>query len=200
NWTLKGAVRTGRFWFLLGSFFFGSWVYQGTLLHSISAMVDSGLPSEKAAFYFGILGLAGSAGKILFGYLSDVLGREKANSLAGIITALGLLCLLLMSELHGLMPFLFAISFGLGYGAAAPLFPSVSADIFIGNSFGLIFAVICMGGGLGGSVGPYVVGLIRDITGSYTAAFEISFASIAFSCLFIWLAGPSKIRKLVRYR
>ncbi len=200
DWTLKGAIRTSRFWFLLGSFFFGSWVYQGTLLHSISAMVDSGLSSEKAASYFGILGLAGAAGKILFGHLSDVMGREKANTFAGLITAVGILCLLLISDLHGPMPLLFALSFGLGYGAAAPLFPSVSADIFIGSSFGLIFAVICMGGGLGGSLGPYVVGFMRDITGSYTAAFEISFASLLFSCLFIWLAGPSKIRKLVRSR
>jgi MFS family permease len=200
DWTLKRAFGTKRFWFLVGSFFFGSWVYQSTLLHSISAMVDSGLSRESGAYYFGILGLAGSAGKILFGYLSDVMGREKVNSLAGIVTGLGICCLLLMHEFKGPMPLLFAIFFGLGYGAAAPLFPSASADIFLGRSFGLIFAVICIGGGLGGSLGPYAAGLLRDMTGSYTLPFGICFAGLMFSCLFIWLAGPSKVRRLVRFR
>jgi MFS family permease len=198
DWTLRKALGTKRFWFLLGSFFFGSWVYQGTLLHCISAMVDSGVTRENAAYYFGIVGIAGSAGKILFGYLSDVIGREKANSLAGLITALGIICLIFIPAFHGPMPLLFALSFGLGYGAAAPLFPSVSADIFLGSSFGLIFAAICMGGGLGGSLGPYVAGLIRDVTGTYTYAFELSFLSLACSCLFIWLARPSNVRRLIK--
>ena len=57
EWTLKKAVRTKRFWLLSIAFFFGSWVYQGTLLHSISAMVDFGLERNVAASYFGVLGI-----------------------------------------------------------------------------------------------------------------------------------------------
>ncbi|MBW1788208.1 MAG: MFS transporter [Deltaproteobacteria bacterium] len=198
NWTLKKAVRTKRFWLLAVAFFFGSWVYQGTLLHSISAMVDFGLERHVAASYFGILGIAGAAGKIVFGYLSDVLGRERVNTLAGVVTALGLLCLMSLAWVDGIMPLLFAVSFGLGYGAAAPLFPSVSADIFLGRSFGLIFAVICIGGGLGGSMGPFMTGYLRDITGSYMLPFALFFASLTLSCLFIWMAGPRKVRRMVR--
>jgi MFS family permease len=198
DWTLKKAVRTGRFWLLSAAFFFGSWVYQGTLLHSISAMVDFGLERHVAASYFGVLGISGAAGKILFGYLSDRLGREKVNTLAGIFTALGLACLMSLAWVGGLMPLLFAVSFGLGYGAAAPLFPSVSADIFLGRSFGLIFAVICMGGGLGGSIGPFTTGYLRDIAGNYMVPFVLFFVSLGFSCLFIWMAGPRKVRRMVR--
>lgn len=198
EWTITKALRTKRFWFLAAAFLFGSWVYQGTLLHAISAMVDCGLQRNRAAYYFGILGIAGSGGKILFGYLSDRLGRERVVSLGGVVTAVGILCLMGMTWVKGPMPLLFAIFFGLGYGAVAPLFPSVSADIFLGNSFGLIFAVICIGGGIGGSLGPYISGLLRDVTGSYLIPFTLYFGCLFLSCLLIWLAGPRKIRKVAK--
>jgi MFS family permease len=198
DWTLKKAAKTRRFWYLIGGFFFGSYVYQGTLLHGISALVDSGLSRPVAAYYFGILGLTGAGGKILFGYLSDRFDREKINILAGIVTALGLFCLVLVSWIHGSTPLLFALLFGLGYGAAAPLFPSVSADIFLGNSFGLIFAVMGIGGGMGGATGSFLLGWLHDLTGTYSLALFLSLVSLFLSCLFIWLAAPSKVRKMVK--
>ncbi len=199
EWTLSKAIRTRRFWLLVISFFFGSYVYQGVLLHTVSSMVDSGIPRETAAFYFGILGLSGSVGKILFGYLSDVAGRERINSVAGLVTVLGILCLLLVPRFEGpLLPGLAAVSFGLGYGAAAPLFPSVSADIFLGSSFGVIFAMISLGGGLGGSCGAFIAGFMRDLHGNYSLGFSLCFLSIFLSCLFVWLASPGKIRRMTR--
>jgi MFS family permease len=198
EWTLRKAVKTKRFWYLMIGFFFGSYVYQATLLHGISAMVDSGLSRSVAAYYFGILGLTGAGGKILFGYLSDRFEREKINFLAGGVTALGLICLMIIGRSEGPLPLLFALLFGLGYGAAAPLFPSVSADIFLGNSFGLIFAVMGIGGGIGGAMGSFSLGWVHDLTGTYSIALFLSLISIALSCLFIWLAAPSKVRKMVR--
>jgi len=198
DWTPKKALRTGRFWFVLIAFFFGSWVYQATLLHSISAMVDAGLQRDAAAAYFGVLGIAGAVGKILFGHLSDVYGREKINTFASAVTALGLVCLMRIAGVNGILPMLFAILFGLGYGAAAPLFPSVSADIFLGRSFGLIFAVIYVGAGLGGSTGPLITGYLRDISGSYMLPFTLLFMNLFLSSLFIWFASPRKVRKMVK--
>jgi len=198
RWTLRKALNTKRFWFLMSAFFFASFVYQGTLLHAISSMVDAGLPRDVAAHYFGILGLAGSGGKIFFGYLSDLFGRERINTLGNIVTAMGILCLMNICSAQGAMPLLFALFFGLGYGCAAPMFPSVSADIFLGNSFGLIFAMICMGAGVGGAMGPFVSGLLRDIFGSYSIPFGLSLVSLVFSCLFIWFAGPRKVRRMVK--
>ena len=198
DWTLGKAFKTKRFWYLVAGFSFGSYVYQGTLLHGISAMVDSGLSRTTAAYYFGILGLASAGGKILFGSLSDRFEREKVNNLAGIVTALGLLCLMIVGQVQGPMPFLFALFFGLGYGAAAPLFPSVSADIFLGNSFGLIFSMMGIGGGIGGAMGSFLPGWLHDLTGNYSLAIFLSFIGLVLSCLFISLAAPSKVRKVVK--
>ena len=198
DWTLRRASRTYRLWVLFAAFFCLAFAYQGTLLHAISAMVDVGLTRESAAFYFGILGLAGSGGKILFGYLSDRLGRERANTLGGITAVAGILSLIGSAFFLGPLPILFALFFGVGYGAAAPLLPSIGADIFMGKSFGLIFAVISMGGGAGGAVGSYLSGLLRDMTGSYSIPLIMCMFSLMFSCLFIWIVGPRRIRRMVR--
>ncbi|MBW1923865.1 MAG: MFS transporter [Deltaproteobacteria bacterium] len=200
DWRFQDALRTRRFWCLVGSFFCGAFVYQGTLLHAVSAMVDAGLGRDTGANYFGILGMAGAGGKILFGYLSDVYGRERAGTLAGCIAGAGIVCLIGLSYIPGSAPLLFALLFGLGYGAVAPLFPSVTADIFLGRSFGLIFAMVAIGGGLGGSMGPFLTGLLRDVTGSYTVPFTAFLGGLFFSYLLIWLAGPRKVRKMVKNR
>jgi MFS family permease len=198
DWTIAMAARTRRFWFLMLAFFFLSFTYQGTLLHAVSAMVDAGLSRETGAYYFGILGIAGSTGKVLLGYLSDLFGREKINTVGVTVAAIGISCLLGISAFQGPMALVFAILFGLGYGAAAPLLPSVSADIFLGKSFGLVFAMICIGGGAGGSTGSFVTGLLRDISGSYSLPFSLFYFCLSVSCVFIWLAGPRKVRRMIR--
>jgi MFS family permease len=198
EWTLKSAITTKRFWFLSTGFFFASLVYQSTLLHSVSALVDAGLSRTAGAYYFGVLGIMGSTGKILFGHLSDRFNRESVNNLAGLVTALGIACLIAVDRMEGPLPLLFALLFGLGYGAAAPLFPSASADIFLGGSFGLIFSVICISGGIGGASGSFLLGWLRDLSGSYSLAFTLILIAMFLSCLFVWLAAPSRIRKMVR--
>ena len=196
DWTLRKALQTRRFWFLVATFFCLS--YQGTLLHSISAMVDSGSVRQTAAAYFGLLGIAGSVGKILFGSLSDRFGRERSNTVGGITAAIGILCLINTTTANSFLPLLFALLFGLGYGAAAPLMPSVSADIFIGKSFGLIFAMISIGSGAGGALGSFLSGLLRDISGGYAIPLAICMLSLLLSCTFVWLAGPRKVRRMVK--
>jgi MFS family permease len=201
HWTLSSAVRTGRFWFLGAGFFFGSFTYQGTLLHSVSALVDAGETRAAAASLFGLLGVCGSVGKIVFGSLSDRLGREKTQTLAVAITSAGILSLTASLGMPGgAFPFLFAVLFGLGYGSAAPLFPSVSADIFLGSSFGLIFGLLSLGGGSGGAVGAYLCGLLRDVTGAYRAPLWVLMFSLWISCGFIWLSAPRKVRAPIKAR
>jgi len=198
DWTLAKALRTRRFWFLAATFSSIAFAYQGTLLHSVSAMVDSGLTRQTAAAYFGLLGIAGSAGKIMFGYLSDRFGRERASTVGGILAIVGIFCLLNATATSTLLPMLFALLFGLGYGAAAPLLPSISADIFIGKSFGRIFAMIGIGGGAGGALGSFLCGLLRDVSGGYTLPLTLCMLSLFLACMFIWLASPRKVRQMVK--
>ena len=195
DWDIKSAARTHRFWFLVGAFFSVAFANQSILLHAVSSMVDSGMDRTTAAYFFGIAGISGSAGKILFGYLSDIMGRERTKFISDLVAVLGIGALMAISIVKGPMPLLFGVFFGMGYGAVAPLIPSITADIFLGKNFGKIFAVIAIGGGTGGAVGSYISGLLRDLSGSYEVPFLTCAVLIMTSCLLIKLAAPGKIRK-----
>ncbi|MFO7964011.1 MAG: MFS transporter [Desulfobacterales bacterium] len=198
EWDLQKAWRTRRFWILCATFFAVAFANQSVLLHAVSAMVDSGMERKMAAYFFGIAGISGSAGKICFGYLSDILGRERTKLIADVVAVAGIGALLAVSMVKGPMPLLFGLLFGMGYGAVAPLIPAVTADIFLGRNFGKIFAVIAVGGGIGGATGAYVSGLLRDLSGSYALPFTTCIFLIFMSCILIFAAGPGKIRKPVK--
>jgi OFA family oxalate/formate antiporter-like MFS transporter len=116
------------------------------------------------------------------------------RTFAGFLAATGIACLIGVAKAPGAIPFLF----GLGYGAVVPLFPSVTADIFLRRPFGLIFSMVAIGGGLGGSCGPLASGCVRDLSGSYSLPFTLFFLSLFLSYLLLWPASPRKVRRMVK--
>jgi MFS family permease len=91
----------------------------------------------------------------------------------------------------------------LGYGLTSVM-GAVVLEIFQGPHFGSIFGTIMLMGLIGGAAGPYVTGLIYDLTSSYTGGFAIGIAVSVLSAFSVWRAGPGKVRavagKLQRLR
>jgi predicted MFS family arabinose efflux permease len=65
--------------------------------------------------------------------------------------------------------------------------------LFSGKNFGSINGAMVMGFGVGGSIGPWLGGLIFDNTGEYLGAFGCVLAAIIVSVLMLWLAGPRQV-------
>ena len=194
EWTSSKAVKTRRFWYLAAGFFLGPFAIQGVLLHAVAGLVDGGMTTRMAALTFGFLGICGSVGKITLGFFGDRWNRETANTIGMAAATLGVLALAGMKLLPQLLPYIFAAGFGFGYGAAAPLFPSIAADIFQGRHFGRIFGLLSLNLGFGGAAGAWFSGLIFDQTGSYSTAFIFDIIALWLSCLCFWLAAPRLIR------
>ncbi len=194
EWTSRKALKTRRFLYLAAGFFLGPFAIQGVLLHAVAGLVDGGMTIRMAALTFGFLGICGSVGKITLGFFGDRWNRETANTIGMAAATLGVLALAGMQLLPKLLPYLFAAGFGFGYGAAAPLFPSIAADIFQGRHFGRIFGLLSLNLGFGGAAGAWFSGLIFDHTGSYLAAFIFDIIALWLSCLCFWLAAPRQVR------
>jgi predicted MFS family arabinose efflux permease len=73
---------------------------------------------------------------------------------------------------------------------------AMSADLFQGKSFGLIYGVTEGIIGLGCAVGPWLGGYTFDKTGNYQTILWIAIAATVASCPFAWLAAPRKVRTL----
>ena len=194
SWTSRRALQTKRFWYLAAGFFLGPFAIQGVLLHAVAGLVDGGMSAKGAAATFGLLGICGSVGKITLGFFGDRWNREKANTAGMVAATLGVLALAGVSLQPRLLPYIFALCFGFGYGAVAPLFPSIAADIFQGEHFGRIFGLLSLNLGFGGAAGAWFAGYIFDQTGSYQIAFIIDIIVLWLSCASFWLAAPRKIR------
>lgn len=196
--TMREATKTPSFWFFVASSFFTSLAIQSTLIHQVAAVVEKGFSASRGAFFFGLAGIIGSAGKVCFGYLSDRLGREPAFALGMASAIIGVLSLVFLSPQWPSLLYVYAILFGLGYGSIAPIFPARSADLFLGPDFGKIVGVFSLLGGMGGAVGVWLSGKIYDHTGSYVTSFVVSIGCMLINVLFFRLAGQMARRLLLR--
>ena len=193
--TLHATLRSTRFWFLFLTYFFTPFATQGTLMHQVAHAVDRGFSAEEGAFFFGLMGIMGSVGKILFGDLSDRISREKAFA-TGIGCAFsGVLCMLALQPGYSALLYGYAVLFGLGYGSAPPLLAARAADLFHGPHFGKVYGFLAIALGLGGATGTWVNGEIFDMTSSYSVALVLANSAFAFVAFLFWKTSPTPCRK-----
>lgn len=179
EWNLKRAIRSSKFWALFCAIFFTPVAIFPVFTHQIAYAVDFGFDRMVAASVFGILGLMSTGGRILFGSISDKIGRQHAAALSFLCSFIGVLILLSISNKSQVwLLYLYAIFFGLGFGARGPLTAAIAVDFFKGKSFGVIYGFLNVGNGIGGAIGPWLGGFVYDQTGSYNLAFIISIAGM----------------------
>lgn len=195
EWDLRSAMRTRRFWLVSAARGLELLSLQMFLTHQAAFFVDAGFDKMVAASVVGTVGIVGSVGKIMWGVVSDRVGRELAYTMAFVCGTLGIVLMLNVTGQSSIwMAYGYGIIYGLCYGASAVLTPVLAADLFHGKSYGAILGGIYVVGGLGSSFGAWLGGYVFDLTGSYTWAFSMGIPAMWFSCLFFWLSGPRKVR------
>ncbi|MEZ5810905.1 MAG: MFS transporter [Rhizobiaceae bacterium] len=197
DWTLSAALRTTRFWWLAGGYFFGLFIWYSVQVHQTRFLIDSGFGASEAAFALGLVGLTGVVGQIGIGAISDRVGREWAFSLAMTGFAICYAALIAMGRLPSpaLMYLMVAAQGLLGYGLAS-LYGPIPAEIFAGRRVATIIGALSVIANIGAGTGPWLTGYVFDRTGSYEPAF-IAIFIMCFACVgCIWMAAPRKVRRI----
>ncbi|MBI5966567.1 MAG: MFS transporter, partial [Deltaproteobacteria bacterium] len=196
DWTLRRSMKTLPFWALFISFFLIPLGIYPVAIHQVAYIIDQGYSKILAALVFGTMGLLSTAGRPLFGALSDRIGREKAVTWSFISSIAGILILIFLPALQSVFwLYLYAILFGLGFGARGPIVAAMMADMFSGKHFGSIYGFINIGNGMGGALGPWLGGLLYDLTGSYRIPFFLCIPALVLACILFWVAGSAKEKK-----
>jgi MFS family permease len=199
-WTLWRAMGTPRFWLLFLLVCCLGWLSNITSVHQIAHLLDNGLPSMLAASIVGIMSLL-RASSVLWGGLSDRLGREAVFTVGTLLCMIGLTCLALLREpASSWLPYGYALAYGLGYGAYGTVYASATADLFYGPHLGTILGALELGWGLGGFVGSWFGGYWYDRWGSYRGAFALTLGVSLLGCLAMWLAAPRQLQRPSRAR
>ena len=190
GWTVKRALTNRAFWLLFIARTLASLGNQVIVTHQIAHAVDVGYAKVFAASMFGLMGVVSIGGRILFGYLADVMNRQMVFTWEQIISAFGIFALLSMHDAS--TPWLlytYAVCYGLGQGSRALVLSAISADIFHGKHFGAIFGYFTFSIGLGGAIGAWLGGYLFDVTHSYAIPFWVSLACLIISVFIVWASS-----------
>jgi MFS family permease len=195
DWTLGRALRTRRFWWLAVGYFCALYAWYAVQVHQTKYLIEAGFEPSRAALALGLVSLVAIPGQIALGHLSDRIGREwvwMIGNLGFVVCYLSLIGL--RSTPSPILLWLMILAQGtLGYALTSVMGP-IPAEIFDGRHYGSIFGTVMVAAILGGAAGPWITGVLYDLTGTYSAAFWVAAACSLVSIPAIWLAAPRKVR------
>ena len=173
--TASEALKSKVFWILAGAFISIPIVANGVIVHLIPLLTDRGVPTATAVNVFASIGASLIIGRLLSGYLLDKFFGPNVAIAFVVMPAIGLVLLATTSDER--LSLLGAVLVGLGLGAEVDLIGYLQSRYLglrsFGQVYGYLFAIFTVGGG----VGPFVMGMVFDRTGSYRPAL------IGFFCL-----------------
>ena len=198
DFTASQMARTPQYWILFLTFLVGAaaglMVIGIIQLFGMDALVAGGVAKEKATVIVGtafglFYALMNALGRIIWGILSDKMGRKKA-----------IIC---MSALQGLMMIAFyfignneiglyfaSALIGFNFGGNFALFPAATADYFGNKSVGTNYPWVFMSYGVGGVFGPILGGLMGDAKAWMWAFVPTGIACVVMALVATRLSTP----------
>lgn len=186
----REALRDGIFWLLFAAVFLVAVSVIGCLIHLVPMLRDRGMSAQAAAFATSLFGGAVIPGRVGSGYLLD---RYFASHVAVTFfcgAAVGIL--LLWSGATGGLAYGAAFLVGMGMGAEGEIMAYLVSRYFGLRAFGEIFGYAMISFTLGGIVGPLLMGIGFDKTGSYHLVLGLFLVAT--------LAGAGLMTRLGPYR
>lgn len=171
SWEVADVVKSSSFWLIIAG---GSAAVMGaTTVTSqlVLHLTDVGIDPVLAGSALGMQGAIGAGARLLSGIMGDKIDPRRLLLFGLLGQFIGYYFLKIAVEpVH---VYLFAVTFGLGYGMAA-----VASTTLIVNFFGVKNNAHLMGirgilVTLFGGIGPIGAGLIADYSGSYAVAFSL---------------------------
>ena len=164
-------------------------------LYPMQALMDSGISETAASAISGtamavFFSLANGLGRILWGLISDKLGRKKSIIL---MTAIQGITVILFTYMAGneILLYVGATLIGFNFGGNFALFPTITADTFGAKNVGQNYPFVFLAYGVGGILGPILGGKMGDLN-NFALAFTISGAAVLLGTLLILFVKKPK--------
>jgi OFA family oxalate/formate antiporter-like MFS transporter len=178
----REMLRTNQFYLLWLMFFIGALAglmvignIQNFAKHPSDGFLGYGFLKNEA-FDYAVIGAAvclpifNGLGRIIWGQVSDKIGRKKA--LITLCLFQGLMMALFFYTTRNPYTFYVAAALiGFNFGGNFALFPAATADSFGSENVGLNYGYVFTSYGIGGIVGPILAGAVQDAGFSFLYAF-----------------------------
>jgi MFS family permease len=198
-WTLGEAAFSFPFWCItVGHLALGTALFMINT-HIVAHYVAVGYDKLVAAFLAGLIGFVRIGGTLIWGFVSDKLGRDRTYGIATTVAIIGVAGFIAMPIGTPLWyAYLTAVLYSIGHSAGNPTYGAVIADIFSGPKVGLIFGFLEVSFGLGSAFGAWIGGYLFDATGSYAWPFSLCLVCFAVSGLSIHACIRWQARQISR--
>ena len=163
----KEIWKIGSIYFMYG---FSYIIYFTFLIAYLTKEI--GLTPESAGYIFAVIGLFGILSGVVWGSISDVVGRRYGAMFAYITLAISYLVVAFWKDSVGF--YLSAIIFGLAFSAVPTILTSAVGDQIGGRSAPAALGFITLFFGIAQALAPALAGWIKDTTGTFTYAFVIA--------------------------
>ncbi|MFV1963152.1 MAG: MFS transporter, partial [Acidimicrobiia bacterium] len=188
--TRREALRTSRFWIVTLSSATVGLLSTALNFHQISMLGDAGLSAIEAAAMFLPQVIGAAVTGVLFGYLADRLtGRVLIPLVMGLLT----ISLLLTPVLApGTAVILYAISLGAAGGSSRTVTSTLLPRWFGVGHIGAIQGTTTLINVASTALGPVILAIAKDTSGSYGVAAWFALLPIAVAIVAISMKPASK--------
>lgn len=187
DWSVADALRSFPFWCItVGHLALGTALFLINT-HAIAHFVAVGYEKLAASFYFGLIGFIRVGATIIWGALSDRIGRSRNYGIAILVTLAGVACMIAMTQgASTWLVYLTVLLYGFGHSAGNPTYGATIADNFAGPKVGLMYGLLEISFGIGSAFGSWLGGHLFDASDSYVSSLTV--------CLFCFVVSGLAIR------
>ena len=192
DYELRGALKTWQ-WYALWALLFLN-VTAGIAIISEAdpiAQELSGVAPATAAWLVSIISVGNAAGRFLWAWLSDAIGRKWVFLVMFLLQA-ALFFLLPIVGVSFVMLAIFSFIIVSCYGGGFGTMPAFNADYFGSKNVGMIYGLMITAWGFAGVLGPQLISIMYDATRSYAGAFYILAGIMLVSSIVPFIVRPPK--------
>jgi MFS family permease len=193
--TARAALTSPQFAVLAVVFLLCCATHAGPLVHTVSYAISCGLSVTAAVSIYSVEGLAGLAGRIVFGLLGDRFGASRTFVFGLLLQATAAGCYFFARA----QPEFYAVAvvFGFAYAGVMPLYAVLMRENFPQSIMGTVVGAASMASSLGMALGPLAGGLIFDLYGTYGWLYVGSFlAGLAAAVILLGFRPVLKPREI----
>lgn len=163
----------------------------GTGQHIKLYLHDLQFSQAESARIMSVVLLSSLAGRVLMGWLADIINRKYVMIFIYLIVATAIFSLLL-PPFPGRI-YVFAVVFGIGLGGDYMIIPLMAGDLFGVRALGRVMGIILVADGVADSFFPVLVGfLYNEETQSYKLGFSVLIGIALIGAFILFFLPKSK--------
>lgn len=180
-------MKNRSFWLIAGAVFSVAVVDQAFIQHQVLILSDLKVPREVAALAISAIGLVGIGFRVVVGNILDSTSHKGAAALYMLLTLSSLLAFLLGNPI---ILFAYVVMRAAGHAAVLLDTTVLTKHAFGLKNYGTLVGLYTAIVSLGYATGPWLMGRMYDMDGSYRSAFILFAAIPVVASVLIWFMKP----------